>query len=57
MNAEKLGIKFDGELFVIYDKKSENLSNLTEQEFTNLLIRLSRDSNRKINNLQNLNKI
>ncbi len=50
--AEDAGIRFDGELVVEYQGRKENLSTLTEQELTNLFVRLSRASDKTIFVLQ-----
>ena len=46
--AQAAGVRLDGELVVGYNGRSENLSNLTEQELTNLLVRLMRSSDRLV---------
>lgn len=46
--AQAAGVRLDGELVVSYNGRSENLSNLTEQELTNLLVRLMRSSDRLV---------
>ncbi len=48
LKAEEAGIRFDGELVVQYRGRRENLSSLTEQDLTNLLIRLSRSTDKVI---------
>ncbi len=50
--AEEAGIRFDGELVIEYQGRQENLSTLTEQELTNLFVRLSRASDKTIFVLQ-----
>ena len=42
--ATKAGVRVDGELVVEVNDRSENLDTLTEQELTNLLVRLMRSS-------------
>jgi ABC-type uncharacterized transport system involved in gliding motility auxiliary subunit len=42
--AKKAGVRVDGELVVEVNDRSENLDTLTEQELTNLLVRLMRSS-------------
>jgi ABC-type uncharacterized transport system involved in gliding motility auxiliary subunit len=46
--TQAAGVRLDGELVVSYQGRSENLSNLSEQELTNLLVRLMRSSERLI---------
>lgn len=46
--ATKAGVRVDGELVVKVNDRSENLSTLTEQELTNLLVRLMRSSEQLI---------
>lgn len=46
--TQAAGVRLDGELVVSYNGRSENLSNLTEQELTNLLVRLMRSSDRLV---------
>jgi len=42
--AKQAGVRVDGELVVEVNNRSENLDTLTEQELTNLLVRLMRSS-------------
>ena len=42
--ATKAGVRVDGEMVVAVNDRSENLDTLTEQELTNLLVRLMRSS-------------
>lgn len=44
--ARAAGIQVNGELVVIYRDRSEHLATLNEQDFTNVLMRLSRDGER-----------
>lgn len=46
--TQQAGVRLDGELVVAYNGRSENLSNLSEQELTNLLVRLMRSSDRLV---------
>jgi ABC-type uncharacterized transport system involved in gliding motility auxiliary subunit len=46
--AKKAGVRVDGELVVEVNGRSENLDTLTEQELTNLLVRLMRSSEQLI---------
>jgi ABC-type uncharacterized transport system involved in gliding motility auxiliary subunit len=46
--TQAAGVRVDGELVVSYQGRSENLSTLTEQELTNLLVRLMRSSERLV---------
>jgi ABC-type uncharacterized transport system involved in gliding motility auxiliary subunit len=46
--AQAAGIRMNGELVVEYNGRSEHLTNLTEQELANLLLRLARSSERQV---------
>ncbi len=46
--AREAGVRLDGELVVGHNGRSENLTNLTEQELTNLLVRLMRSSEKLV---------
>ena len=46
--AQRAGVQVNGELVVEYGERSERLASLSELEFTNLLIRLSRPEQRLI---------
>lgn len=46
--AQVAGIRMNGELVVEYNGRREHLTNLTEQELTNLLVRLARSSERQV---------
>lgn len=46
--AQEAGVRLNGELVVRYNGRSENLSSLTEQDLTNLLLRLVRSSERLV---------
>jgi len=50
--AARAGVQVNGELVVEYGERSERLSSLSELEFTNLLIRLSRPEQRLIMSLE-----
>ncbi len=50
--AEEAGIRFDGELVIEYKGRKENLNTLTEQDLTNLLVRLSRATDKIIFSLK-----
>jgi len=49
--AQVAGIRMNGELVVEYNGRREHLTNLTEQELTNLLVRLARSSERQVMSL------
>ena len=49
--AQAAGIRANGELVVEYNGRSEHLTNLTEQDLTNLLLRLARSAERLVINL------
>ncbi|MEO8165462.1 MAG: GldG family protein, partial [Betaproteobacteria bacterium] len=49
--AQAAGIRANGELVVEYNGRSEHLTSLTEQDMTNLLLRLARASERQLNYL------
>jgi ABC-type uncharacterized transport system involved in gliding motility auxiliary subunit len=49
--AQTAGIRMNGELVVTYNGRSEHLTNLTEQELSNLLLRLARSSERLVMSL------
>jgi ABC-type uncharacterized transport system involved in gliding motility auxiliary subunit len=46
--AQAAGVRMNGELVVEYNGRNEHLTNLTEQELTNLLVRLARSSERRV---------
>ena len=46
--AQAAGVRMNGELVVEYNGRSEHLTNLTEQDLTNLLLRLARSSERQV---------
>lgn len=46
--AQAAGVRVNGELVVEYNNRSEHLTNLTEQELANLLLRLARSSERQV---------
>jgi ABC-type uncharacterized transport system involved in gliding motility auxiliary subunit len=46
--AQEAGVRLNGELVVEYGGRKENLSNLSEQDLTNLLMRLVRSSERLV---------
>jgi ABC-type uncharacterized transport system involved in gliding motility auxiliary subunit len=46
--AQEAGVRLNGELVIEYNGRKENLSNLSEQDLTNLLMRLLRSSERTI---------
>jgi ABC-type uncharacterized transport system involved in gliding motility auxiliary subunit len=46
--AQAAGIRMNGELVVEYKGRSEHLTTLTEQELTNLLLRLARSAERQV---------
>ncbi|MCC6533250.1 MAG: GldG family protein [Burkholderiales bacterium] len=50
--AARAGVQVNGELVVEYGQRSERLSNLSELDFTNLLIRLGRSRERLIMSLE-----
>jgi len=50
--AAQAGVQVNGEMVVEHGERSERLSNLSELEFTNLLIRLSRPEQRLIMSLE-----
>jgi ABC-type uncharacterized transport system involved in gliding motility auxiliary subunit len=49
--AQAAGVRMNGELVIEYNGRNEHLSNLTEQELTNLLVRLVRSSERQVMSL------
>jgi ABC-type uncharacterized transport system involved in gliding motility auxiliary subunit len=49
--AQEAGVRLNGELVVEYGGRKENLSNLSEQDLTNLLLRLVRSSERRVMSL------
>jgi len=49
--AQAAGVRMNGELVVEYNGRNEHLTNLTEQELTNLLVRLARSSERQLMSL------
>jgi ABC-type uncharacterized transport system involved in gliding motility auxiliary subunit len=46
--AQEAGVRLNGELVVEYGGRKENLSNLSEQDLTNLLVRLVRSADRMV---------
>lgn len=46
--AQEAGVRLNGELVVEYGGRKENLSNLSEQDLTNLLVRLVRSAERMV---------
>jgi ABC-type uncharacterized transport system involved in gliding motility auxiliary subunit len=46
--AQEAGVRLNGELVVEYNGRRENLTNLSEQDLTNLLLRLMRSSERLV---------
>ena len=46
--AQAAGVRANGELVVEYNGRSEHLTNLTEQDLTNLLLRLVRSAERQV---------
>jgi len=50
--AQAAGVRANGELVVEYNGRSEHLTNLTEQDLTNLLLRLARSTQRQLSYLQ-----
>ncbi len=46
--AREAGVRMNGELVVEYNGRSEHLTSLTEQELSNLLLRLARSSERQV---------
>ena len=46
--AQAAGVRANGELVVEYNGRSEHLTNLTEQDLTNLLLRLARSAERQV---------
>jgi ABC-type uncharacterized transport system involved in gliding motility auxiliary subunit len=49
--AQAAGVRANGELVVEYNNRSEHLTNLTEQDLTNLLLRLARSAERQVSYL------
>jgi ABC-type uncharacterized transport system involved in gliding motility auxiliary subunit len=49
--AQEAGVRLNGELVVEYGGRRENLTNLSEQDLTNLLVRLMRSSERLVMSL------
>ncbi len=49
--AQAAGVRMNGELVIEYNGRNEHLTNLTEQELTNLLVRLARSSVRQLMSL------
>ena len=49
--AQAAGVRANGELVVEYNGRSEHLTNLTEQDLTNLLLRLARSAERQVSYL------
>jgi ABC-type uncharacterized transport system involved in gliding motility auxiliary subunit len=49
--AQAAGVRANGELVVEYNGRSEHLTNLTEQDLTNLLLRLVRSAERQVSYL------
>lgn len=46
--AQAAGIRVNGELVVEYNGRNEHLTSLTEQDLTNLLVRLARSAERRV---------
>jgi ABC-type uncharacterized transport system involved in gliding motility auxiliary subunit len=46
--AREAGVRMNGELVVEYNGRSEHLTSLTEQDLSNLLLRLARSSERQV---------
>jgi ABC-type uncharacterized transport system involved in gliding motility auxiliary subunit len=46
--AQEAGVRLNGELVVEYNGRKENLTNLSEQDLTNLLVRLIRSAERLV---------
>lgn len=46
--AQAAGVRMNGELVIEYNGRSEHLTALTEQELTNLLLRLARSAERQV---------
>ena len=46
--AQAAGVRANGEMVVAYNGRSEHLTSLTEQDLTNLLLRLARSSERQV---------
>jgi ABC-type uncharacterized transport system involved in gliding motility auxiliary subunit len=46
--AQAAGVRLNGELVIEYNGRSEHLTALTEQELTNLLLRLARSAERQV---------
>lgn len=46
--AQAAGVRMNGELVIEYHGRSEHLTTLTEQELTNLLLRLARSAERRV---------
>jgi ABC-type uncharacterized transport system involved in gliding motility auxiliary subunit len=46
--TQAAGVRANGELVVEYNGRSEHLTNLTEQDMTNLLLRLARSTERQV---------
>jgi ABC-type uncharacterized transport system involved in gliding motility auxiliary subunit len=46
--AQAAGVRVNGELVVEFNGRSEHLTNLTEQDLSNLLLRLARSSERQV---------
>lgn len=46
--AQEAGVRLNGELVVEYNGRRENLANLSEQDLTNLLVRLMRSAERMV---------
>ncbi len=49
--AQAAGVRMNGELVIEYNGRNEHLTNLAEQELTNLLVRLARSSERQVMSL------
>ncbi|MGQ0578619.1 MAG: GldG family protein [Betaproteobacteria bacterium] len=49
--AQAAGVRINGELVIAYKGRNEHLTNLTEQELTNLLVRLARSTERQVMSL------
>ncbi len=46
--AQAAGVRVNGELVIEFNSRSEHLTNLTEQDLSNLLLRLARSSERQV---------
>jgi electron transfer flavoprotein beta subunit len=50
--AQAAGVTVNGEMVVEYEKRSENINTLTEQQFANLIMRLARGAERTVMSLE-----